>query len=470
MGEGLWIGLLVGALYMTAEAASGQAIKIWAFNTVGLGPQDLAPARYYTWANGVLVDVHSDDLTRNIVPEPLLLWPALMAASVIADRAWRVAVIAMLVVLSILAVFLATSETTKLALLAGLLAFAVARYAEPLARYALATAWAVACLGVVPAAYLARHFELQNAPWLQLTAQLRITIWNELAQKVPDAPWFGVGANMTYESTPVMHEAPAAVASWAGHSTIPHPHNAFLQTWYELGLVGAVLLMLVGFFMLRDVGRLDPRARPFALAIFATTAVQIAFSYSIWQIWYLCLFGFLMAMLALGKNVLKARCRRLAPDPKALRTLSKNWRSRIACGRPATRIKSLSWALIVAVAVRASTDLHFCSRLVKGAFCCFEGAPADCRHNAHIYYVLLDAAIDRGRVLDAMHRSGVDAIFHYVPLHSSPGGKRYGRAHGTLETTDQVAARLVRLPLWIGLSAADQQRIVERLGAAITGN
>ncbi len=260
MGEGLWIGLLVGALYMTVEAASGQAIKIWAYNTVGLGPEDLSPARYYTWANGVLVDVHSDDLTRNIVPAPLLLWPALMTASVIADRAWRVAVIAVLVLLSALAVFLATSETTKLALLAGLLAFAVARVCRAVARYALAAAWTVACLGVVPAVYLARYFELQNAPWLQLSAQLRITIWNELAQKVPDAPWLGVGANMTYETTPVMEEAPAAVASWAGQATIPHPHNVYLQTWYELGLVGAVLLMLVGFLMLRNAGRLDARA------------------------------------------------------------------------------------------------------------------------------------------------------------------------------------------------------------------
>ena len=96
--------------------------------------------------------------------------------------------------------------------------------------------------------------------------------------------------------------------------------------------------------------------------------------------------------------------------------------------------------------------------------------PVDCRHNAHMYYVLLDPGLDRRRVLDAMHRSGVDAIFHYVPLHSSPGGRRLGRTHGALATTDAVAGRLLRLPLWIGLSASDQERITERLGAAIIGN
>jgi dTDP-4-amino-4,6-dideoxygalactose transaminase len=96
--------------------------------------------------------------------------------------------------------------------------------------------------------------------------------------------------------------------------------------------------------------------------------------------------------------------------------------------------------------------------------------PADCRHNAHMYYILLDKSIDRGRVLDALNRSGVNAIFHYVPLHSSPAGMRYGRVHGDLATTNDVAGRLVRLPLWIGLTPMDQERVVERLAAAITGN
>ncbi len=96
--------------------------------------------------------------------------------------------------------------------------------------------------------------------------------------------------------------------------------------------------------------------------------------------------------------------------------------------------------------------------------------PADCHHNAHMYYVLLDANINRDRVLAALRRSGVDAIFHYVPLHSSPAGMRFGRAHGDLATTNSVAARLIRLPLWIGLSEEDQDWIVDQLGAAIAGN
>ena len=307
MAEGLWIGLLVGLLYMIAEAASDQAIKIWAYNLLGLGPNELEPARYYTWDNGVLVAVHPDDLTRNIVPAPLLVWPALMAVTHLSSGRWRWVIIALLVLTSAAAVLLATSETAKLALLAGAIAFALARICAPAARYALSGAWVLACLCVVPAVHLAHAADLQNAEWMQLTAQIRITIWNEIAGLIPKAPLFGAGADMTYILHSVMREAPTAVASWAGTTHIPHPHNVYLQTWYELGGTGAVLLTAFGLLLLARAGRLPSPLQPFAFATFATGAVQIAFSYSMWQIWFTCLLGFAAAMIALGEGPIARR-------------------------------------------------------------------------------------------------------------------------------------------------------------------
>jgi dTDP-4-amino-4,6-dideoxygalactose transaminase len=77
--------------------------------------------------------------------------------------------------------------------------------------------------------------------------------------------------------------------------------------------------------------------------------------------------------------------------------------------------------------------------------------PGDCRHNAHLYYLLLPAGADRGRFIAAMAAEGIGAIFHYVPLHSSPGGRRFGRASGDLAVTDRIASSLVRLPLFLGV-------------------
>ncbi|PIK78033.1 dTDP-4-amino-4,6-dideoxygalactose transaminase [Pseudomonas sp. 382] len=94
--------------------------------------------------------------------------------------------------------------------------------------------------------------------------------------------------------------------------------------------------------------------------------------------------------------------------------------------------------------------------------------PADCQHNAHMYYVLLAPEIDRRHVLAELKRNDINAVFHYVPLHTSPGGRRYGRTHGDLTVTEEHSERLLRLPLWHGLSLQQQERIVKTLHNAVT--
>ena len=93
--------------------------------------------------------------------------------------------------------------------------------------------------------------------------------------------------------------------------------------------------------------------------------------------------------------------------------------------------------------------------------------PEGCQHNAHMYYVLLAPGIDRQHVLNELKRNEIYSVFHYVPLHSSPAGQRYGRVHGVLNVTNRQAERLVRLPLWVGLASEQQERIVDLLEHAI---
>jgi dTDP-4-amino-4,6-dideoxygalactose transaminase len=68
-----------------------------------------------------------------------------------------------------------------------------------------------------------------------------------------------------------------------------------------------------------------------------------------------------------------------------------------------------------------------------------------------MYYVLAPDAGTRTKLLEHLRAHEIGAIFHYIPLHSSPAGRRYGRTSGELPVTDAVSERLVRLPLWIGL-------------------
>ncbi len=84
--------------------------------------------------------------------------------------------------------------------------------------------------------------------------------------------------------------------------------------------------------------------------------------------------------------------------------------------------------------------------------------PAECSANAHMYYILLPDRTARPGFIDQLAQRGINAVSHYVPLHSSPGGMRFSRAAAELPVTADLADRLVRLPLWIGLE--DQQRRV----------
>src|SRR5215210_7502990 len=92
--------------------------------------------------------------------------------------------------------------------------------------------------------------------------------------------------------------------------------------------------------------------------------------------------------------------------------------------------------------------------------------PPHCDQNGHMYYVLLRPGADRDRFIRRLGDNGVNAVFHYVPLHSSPAGRRLGRTHGSLEVTDTVSERLVRLPLWIGMTAGDVDRVVDAVTQA----
>lgn len=93
---------------------------------------------------------------------------------------------------------------------------------------------------------------------------------------------------------------------------------------------------------------------------------------------------------------------------------------------------------------------------------------AECQHNAHMYYILLPSRFDRQKIIDTLKKIGVQTVFHYIPLHSSPAGKRLARTCGELNITTTQSESLLRLPLWVGLSNEQQQYIVESLYKTLT--
>jgi len=91
--------------------------------------------------------------------------------------------------------------------------------------------------------------------------------------------------------------------------------------------------------------------------------------------------------------------------------------------------------------------------------------PDECEHNAHIYYLLLNTEEERNACLAKLNGEGINAVFHYIPLHSSPSGQLYGRVASSMKVTDDLSRRLLRLPIWAGLPQQQHNRIISEVKA-----
>lgn len=87
--------------------------------------------------------------------------------------------------------------------------------------------------------------------------------------------------------------------------------------------------------------------------------------------------------------------------------------------------------------------------------------PEGCVHNAHMYYIKTKNLEERTRLIAFLKEHEVMAVFHYIPLHSAPAGRKFGRFNGEDRYTTRESERLVRLPLYYGLSEQDQDKVIQ---------
>lgn len=91
--------------------------------------------------------------------------------------------------------------------------------------------------------------------------------------------------------------------------------------------------------------------------------------------------------------------------------------------------------------------------------------PPGCQHNGHLYYIVLPSLEQRTRLIKRLGEREIGAVFHYVPLHSSPAGRRYGRPVGSLRQTEHLSECVLRLPLWLGMPASVPETIAREIEA-----
>lgn len=310
IAEGLWIGFLVGMLYLGFEAMTGQALKITAYNLLGLKPGQLKPPSHFTWADGRLVAIADFDLTRSFTSAPLLLWGSLLAVlGTLRPKAGKV-LAAVTFLLSAAVIMIGTNETAKVALLAGIAAFALAYFSLRLGSRLLQVAWVTVCLAIVPISLGLYRANLHNASWVQPTAQHRIIIWNRFTEETLKRPFLGVGAGMAYWNFDPNKTAQKGEAHARYSRDV---HCVYLQVWFELGVFGAVLLSLLGLAILNRLDRLPASVVPYAHAMFASAATIMASSYGLWRPWFNLTFAVGVVAFAIGFRALLRREHALPP-------------------------------------------------------------------------------------------------------------------------------------------------------------
>ncbi len=100
--------------------------------------------------------------------------------------------------------------------------------------------------------------------------------------------------------------------------------------------------------------------------------------------------------------------------------------------------------------------------LCEHGLCRMQVCPSECLHNSHLFYMLIDTAPgDRDRLIAYLKEKNIKAVFHYVPLHTSPMGLGMGYREGDLPVTEDLSKRLVRLPCYYELTKEDQDRVIE---------
>lgn len=273
------IGLVVGSFIMLEELLSGYAGFRWLLTHVfheGLHTGSMVELLSGKWV------VRTMSLANwSIAATNILMWPALLiTAALLRGPVQKVVCVLLFVVIAAIT-FVSDHQTSQLGFIVSAIVFAVAVKFTEFARRAMLLGCLVAALVVVPASYAVdREWNLSSANWAQATLKERFTIWSNVAARVQEAPVLGIGGSNT-TNLDTYADLPA------GSPVAPHhPHDMILQVWFELGAVGAGLLILFLLTLFQAIGELDRQAQMFALAAVSVVFVESMATWSLWSLWF----------------------------------------------------------------------------------------------------------------------------------------------------------------------------------------
>jgi O-antigen ligase len=297
-------GAFIGALFLLIELLTDGAITRMAMNWITLLQPD--PAKHLVISQGKVTKINLSLLNRNVAMLMFHFWPALLMLWASYKGTRRAISVGVFLLATAVPVAISEHDSSQIALIGSLLVFPLGWTWRGATFRALAVLWCLAFVVVLPVDFLAFKADLHMATWLPGSFRARVILWEYTAERVLDHPWLGIGA----ASTPALSERRAVAQRPTGfifpRSTGQHAHDLFLQTLYELGILGAILVAFAGVAAVLRISLMPFEAQPFAAATFATFFAIAAFAWGIWQEWLMCAVGLVVIYSRVAANVISS--------------------------------------------------------------------------------------------------------------------------------------------------------------------
>ena len=301
LGQALVLGFCMALSVIFFEAATNLAGR----NALATAFPALRPRSHHMTFNGAGMVSHNPYmLNRSIAALVFLAWPVLLIAHTVLPRAWRTAAVAVLAALTAACVMVGQHGSSRLAFAAGVLMFALASWRALAARRVALTLWTVVSLLVVPLAAAAYRAELFRIDALPYSSAHRILIWGYTANDVLRRPFTGVGAASTRFIEQVEKPVIVRTAKFAFPVSVNvHAHNVYLQVWFELGAIGALLFWFAGLPVIAWIANASAAIRPALYAAWATAVAMASTSYSLTDPWFMASFCLLAVFARLAVSL-----------------------------------------------------------------------------------------------------------------------------------------------------------------------
>ena len=306
MAVGFLVAMVAGSVIICVEAFSGQALRRLVLSYL---PALQGASRHMQVDGGWVTKVQPHLLNRSMTALTLLFWPAVLVIDRLGltrrQRMW------LLVALVPAAAAIARSAhgTSKVAFICAAAVYVLFLLSPMLGKWLVRAGWVAASVLVVPMAMLLYGAQFYQEAWLPSSAQHRIVIWGYTADQVAKAPLLGVGVSTARAlSDNDNKDLPNAPGSTFQLSTNLHSHNAYLQIWFETGVVGALILLGLGLLVLRALAAAPLAAQPPLYATFAACGLLAAASFSIWAPWFMACLAIASTYACLGIALASPQC------------------------------------------------------------------------------------------------------------------------------------------------------------------